>query len=83
MTPNRRTIAKCDTSWGEYRRRAGRGLFLYAPQGLVAPSVSLPMVGCHLPQEGRRRTRSVSPPLGGSTAAGGEGGFASVPHKAL
>jgi hypothetical protein len=55
MTPNRRTIAKCDTSWGEYRRRRGGGLFLCAPQGLVAPSVSLPMVGCHLPQEGRKR----------------------------
>ena len=25
------------------------------PQGLVAPSVILPMVGCHLPQEGRKR----------------------------
>ncbi len=87
--------------------QAGRGASPQFPQGLVAPSVSLPMVGCHLSQGGRRRThratRSVSPPLGrstgrrpgrgvkpwsrakllppvsppigGSTAEGGEGGF--------
>ncbi len=42
-------------SWGEYRRRGGGGLRLCSLQGLVAPSVSLPMVGCHLPQEGRKR----------------------------
>jgi hypothetical protein len=41
--------------WGESRRRRGGGLCLYPPSGLVAPSVSLPMVGCHLRQGGRKR----------------------------
>ncbi len=41
--------------WGEYRRRRGGGLGLCSPHGPIAPSVSLPIVGCHLPQEGRKR----------------------------